>query len=87
VTIRPRIFFQFHDCVAFDCYLPQAAHPKRDAFSVETFTLDAAAGAADPGMSCQQVGSITDAGYSQTFGSHLLKEFAECVYGCQNRPC
>jgi hypothetical protein len=32
----------------------------------------------------QQVGWHHDAGYKQIQGSHLLKEFANCVCGCQN---
>jgi len=44
-------------------------------------------GALTPACHASKSAGITDAGYSQSSGSHLLKEVAECVCGYQNRPC
>jgi len=55
-------------------------------FAVEIFALDAVAGTVDLRYDASKSAGITDAGYKQTQGSHLLKEFANCVCGCQNGP-
>jgi hypothetical protein len=55
-------------------------------FAVEIFALDAVAETVDLRYDASTVGWHYNAGYNQTQGSHLLKEFANCVCGCQNGP-